>query len=303
MIKSIVDLGTNTALLLIAEVLENGSLNILREEERIVGLGRGLADSGNISSENIQRAVKALSDFKNIITNTNVNQKHFIATEAMRRASNSLEVKPLLENALGLEMEIISAKKEGEYTFVAASRMFLDTEKIMVVDIGGGSTEFILGSGIAEKIQSIKIGSVVLYESLTKEAPLSALEFLELKEKATKIILKNSVNLPLICVDKVVGVAGTFTTAAAAILGLAIYDPKVISNFVLKKEDVISLREKLCGLSADLQETLPGISKGRGGVILGGLAIIESIFEIFNIENLIINDFALRHGYLLDHSK
>ena len=281
------------------KVIDKCNFTILREEQRIVGLGKGLANSGIISNENITRTTIALTEFKDILHSMGIIDIHFISTAAMRRAKNADLVQPILEKALNCPMNIISGEKEGYYTFLASKYIFPNKKSLLVMDIGGGSTEFIFGVDKPIDIFSIKLGSVVLYEESNSVSPMSNSEFENLKNTAISIINKNAKTLSNLKPNLFIGVAGTFTTCVAALLKMTEYNPKLISGYAIKKNNLIVLRKKLCKLTTSEQEQFPGITSGRGGLILAGIAIIEAIFEIFEIDNILVNDYALRHGYLM----
>jgi exopolyphosphatase/guanosine-5'-triphosphate,3'-diphosphate pyrophosphatase len=219
----------------------------------------------------------------------------------LRNASNAQPVKALLENTSGHPFRIISGLEEARLVYLAASRTFPDLKDKTVVDIGGGSTEIIEGTGDkAGKLISLPLGAIRLTERFirhfpTPQAELSGLQayILEKQQEALKDFDRTGHR-------HVIGVAGTFTTAGAMEMKLTDYDPDKITGFTFKKAWAQAWLDRLGKLSIDQQKQIPGLHPERAGFVVAGMALILSLYDFFGIEEIIICDAGLRYGVLYD---
>jgi exopolyphosphatase/guanosine-5'-triphosphate,3'-diphosphate pyrophosphatase len=235
-----IDIGTNTILLLVAEV-EHGELKPLFEQETIVRLGEGLQRSGFLSPEAMSRGYNTLDQYMEQCRRMGVQKIFAVGTSALRDARNSKEFTDKIKGELDLSIEIISGEEEAQLSFLAVARDIHESQKtILVVDVGGGSTELILGKG-NQIIQwvSLPLGSVRFTEQYLISDPAKENEWYRMEKDIRRLFVKlpRSGEPPFM-----VAVGGTATTLASVELGLKEFSVEKIHHFVLTGE---ALRNQL----------------------------------------------------------
>ena len=309
MIKAAIDIGTVTTRLLIGNV-ENGRMDTLGYSSCITNLGEGLTSSGIISDSAYLRVEKALLEFREIIaqfSSLNKGEKTLpvkaVATSAMRDAANAQEVLAMLSEK-GFNVEIISGKREAELSFKGTLSGFDDLEKVvMSLDVGGGSTEVILGTSDANILysHSFDIGSRRVTEMFLKSDPPTSSELNDANrwiEKQTREALAALPMEPL----EILAVAGTATSALTMRDKIVEYDSSLVHG---KRLYLTELQEIISTLSAlKLAERIhfPGLEPGRAPVIIGGLITLETLLKILNKDSFIVSNTDILHGILLCHS-
>ena len=291
-----IDIGTNTILLLIAEA-EHGQLKPLLEQETIVRLGEGLQKSGSLSPEAMNRGFDTLDQYMEHCRRMGVQKIFAAGTSALRDARNSKEFTDSIKEKLNLSIEIISGEEEAQLSFLAVARDIHESEKtILVVDVGGGSTEFILGKG-NQIIQwvSLPLGSVRFTEQYLISDPVRENEW----DRMEKDIRRLFVDLPRSGEPPfMVAVGGTATTLTSVELGLKEFSVEKIHHFVLTKE---SLRNQLSfyrSKTIDERRKIPGLFPNRADVILAGGAIFYFTMEKYECSSTLISCHGIRHGLL-----
>jgi len=291
-----IDIGTNTLLLLIADVGQ-GVLKPLLEIETVVGLGKGLQKSGILSPEAMNRGYDTLDQYMEHCRRMGVQKIFTIGTSALRDARNSREFLERVKEKLGLSIEIISGEEEAQLSYLAVTKDLQEPEKmILVVDVGGGSTEFILGKG-NQIIQwvSLPLGSVRFTERYLISDPVKDDEW-DRMEKAIRralIDLPRSRELPWM-----VAVGGTATTLAAVALGLKEFSVETIHHFVLKGEALRNQLSLYRSKTVDERRKIPGLFPNRADVILAGGAILCLAMEQLNCPSVWVSCHGIRYGLL-----
>ncbi len=298
---AVIDLGTHTALLLIADIDKSSQISIIRQEQRIVGLGKGATASGLISDESLSNAIKALTEFVAIIQTEQVHTIRLVGTAALREAANTEYVKTRIFAETGLLLTVISGKEEAELVYRAGTRAFKLPEKKTVIDIGGGSVEFVSGVGpIINKATSLPLGVVKLTERFITSFPADEVELGTLRTAALALMQESLAGYPVgSSAGILIGVAGTFTTAAAMIMRLTEYDAAKITGFILKRKEVSELLACVAKLTIEEQKLLPGLHPKRAGLIVSGLSLIDLFFDYFDTDTITVSDEGLRFGVLL----
>jgi exopolyphosphatase/guanosine-5'-triphosphate,3'-diphosphate pyrophosphatase len=291
-----VDIGTNTILLLIAEVNE-GKLKSLFEKETIVRLGEGLQKTGGLSSEAMERGLQTLAKYLEQCQAMKVQKIFAIGTSALREANNSKVFLKMVKEKLDLSIEIISGEKEAYLSFFAVARDLKEMEKpILVVDVGGGSTEFILGKGgrITQWV-SLPLGSVRFTEEFLLSDPVQEGEWGKMEKEIRKLFI----NIPRPREPlSMVAVGGTATTLASVEQGLEEFVTEKIHHFILKKE---ALRNQLLlyrSRTIDERRKIPGLPPARADVILAGGAILYMAMDELNCSSALISCHGVRYGLL-----
>jgi exopolyphosphatase/guanosine-5'-triphosphate,3'-diphosphate pyrophosphatase len=292
-----IDIGTNTALLLIAE-LHDGQLVTLQDIAEVTGLGRGIAQRGTLHPENAQAALRLLAHYAEQCQIAGVEKLAVIGTASLRDASDGPQFQAEASNILGVPVEIISGDEEARLAALAIAKAFPEEGQRVCFDIGGGSTELILLSGtqILGK-HSYPIGSVKLTERFLQGDPPSQDELQQLLVGAHAALQP----LPFSGFvwtqpQQLIGTAGTVTTLCAMCHHVAPYDPARIHKALLQKSQLRALFDKMSQMTIAERATLVGLDHRRADVIVAGAAIVLAILETLSAEALTVSDHGLRHG-------
>lgn len=292
------DIGTNTILLLIVDASTKGIERVVHDEQVIARIGKGVDANRMISRETFLRAESFLQTYKQTCALYNVDTIIAVGTSALRDAKNSEEFCSYIQQQVGISIEIISGEEEAEWTYRGGISEFLNrADRFSVLDIGGGSTEIIIGSKttVESKI-SIDIGSVRLTERLLKESPPSEMAIVETHEFITSHFPNNVATT--LSSTFAIGVAGTLTTLASLHQRLPQYDSAKVSGYTLHYDDVCALFALLKDKSLDQIRRFPQISKGREDIILAGTMILMSYMEAARLQSITVSDRGLRYGII-----
>lgn len=293
-----IDIGTNTILLLIAEV-EGKNLRPLFEMETVVRLGEGVHKNRILSKEAMDRGLQTLTQYLERCKAMEVQKIFSVGTSALREGANSEDFLRIIKDRLDLSIEIISGEDEARLSFLAVSRDLKELSKsILVIDVGGGSTEFILGKG--ERIEqwaSLPLGSVRFTEQFLHSDPIQKREWEEMEKEIRKL-------LPQIPHPNdffsIVAVGGTATTLASVEQGLDAFDFEKIHHFVLEKEGL--KKQLLLYRSKTIEERrkILGLHPSRADVILAGGAILYMAMEELNCPSVLVSCHGIRYGLLYE---
>jgi exopolyphosphatase/guanosine-5'-triphosphate,3'-diphosphate pyrophosphatase len=304
MVKTaVIDIGTNTLLLLIVDEQLRRIVDICRFGR----LGKGLDASGRLADDAIARSLDICREYRALMTEHEVAKPHVIGTQALREAANARDFVGPAEDILGASIEIIEGQREAELACKAVMRSFpeLAGTSFLVVDVGGGSTELITvvadaaagdtggGAGCAVRSAvSIPIGAVRLTERYLESDPPAIGEALRLDDKIDRELAK----LDLPAGVPVVGTAGTATTMAALSLALTTYDPDKVTGHRLAPEEIQSMRQRLFAATTAQRREMPGVEPQRADVIAAGVAIYHRVMHRIGAPVLITCDRGIRWG-------
>ncbi len=296
-----VDIGTNTILCLIAELKNNGRFDVLDDLADITRLGQDVHRTGRISSEGEARSLQVLQRYLEQCKRLRVDQITAVGTSALRDAQNSADVRARFKEQLGLDVRIITGEEEAAYAFLAVQRgLTLAAQELLVVDVGGGSTEFIRGNraGVSQAV-SIDIGSVRLTEQFLHSDPVRETEW----EKMIVAIESALARLPHQWRKEgsavtLVGIAGTFTTLAAVEKGLTHYSHGEVHGSPLTLSEVRRQVALFRSKTIAQRKLIPGLEPKRADVILAGACLIERIMALFYSERVVVSDQGVRYGLL-----
>jgi exopolyphosphatase/guanosine-5'-triphosphate,3'-diphosphate pyrophosphatase len=299
MIIASIDIGTNTVLLLIAEVDETSfKITPLLNEYKMPRIGRRLKFNENIAEDRIEKLFSVLSEYQSIISNYNIDDVLVTATNALRIAANSAEIAERIKKQLLWNVNIISGKTEAEFAFLGAVPVSMKKKSNLVFDIGGGSTELILGKeNNIEYRKSFHIGSVSATEKFLKHSPpldkeLSELEFY-LQTLFTEI--KNN-----IAPEETYSIAGTPTTLFCMVNGIKKYDDSIVDGGILRYEDIDRIIQELKILiPEEIRNRYGKIMRGREDIILGGSIILLNIIKLLNLSEVIVSSRGIRYGAIV----
>jgi exopolyphosphatase/guanosine-5'-triphosphate,3'-diphosphate pyrophosphatase len=295
-----IDIGTNTILMLVADVERNGSLSVVRDEHFIARLGKGVDEHGLIQKETFQRVRRILSQLKSIADSNGVQHLAACGTSALRDAANRQEFIDFIREHLSIYIKILSGQEEAESTYLGAVSEYLEDSpsgEYAVLDIGGGSTELVAGTGsTVSSAVSINIGSVRLTERILKNSPPDNTAL----ENAVKLVQDHLRDiLPLPPATTLIGVAGTLTTLAALDLQLKTFDKTLINRSVLTKETIERIFQDLRYLTLDQIRSYPQIHPSRADILLAGILILSETLHKVNLPQITVSDRGLRYGILL----
>ncbi len=287
-----IDIGTNTILMTIADY-DGIDLKLIRDEHSLARLGQDLNQTGVISKQALDRAVKILENYKLICENLNVDLINAAGTSALRDAKNSGEVLKILSETLNNNIMVLRGSEEAKISFLGTVE---DDQESMVVDIGGGSTEIIHGkeSNIFNYI-SIQMGAVRLAEKYFLPHPPESANI----QLAITSIWQDLDSVKFGCDDcKLYAVAGTPTTLAAISLGLKDYDREKVHLYKLSKNKINQLVDLLFKTSLnDIIEKF-GVNPMRADVISAGGLILKLIMEKLEKDSVIVSANGLRFGLI-----
>ncbi|HZJ05386.1 MAG TPA: Ppx/GppA phosphatase family protein [Nocardioidaceae bacterium] len=303
-----IDCGTNTIKLLIAD-LDAGS-GTAREhvrEMRMVRLGQDVDRTGRFADEALERVFGALDEYAALISAHAVDALRFCATSAARDADNAAVFVAGVRARLGQPPEVVSGNEEAQLSYDGATRELAERDlppPFLVIDIGGGSTELILGdpaTGSAQRgrghvrmAESLDIGSVRLTERHLRSDPPSAAEVAATVADIDTAVASTVV--PLGDARTVVGVAGTITTVAAGVLDLAAYDRAAIDHAVLGYGEVHAMTESLLGMTRAGRTALPYMHPGRADVIGAGALILDRVLRGTSVDSLLVSEADILDG-------
>ncbi len=294
-----IDVGTNTVLLLVAE-RRGAALVPLLERAEITRLGRGVDASGRLDPAAIQETVAVVSEYAAAARALGAAAPICVATSAARDASNGPEFFAAARRAAGLEPRVISGDEEARLVYLSAWRDFGGAGPLAVLDVGGGSTEFIVGEGPAPRAHtSLQVGAVRLTERHVRNDPPAALELAAVRAAARQA-LRPLAGLAPGAGARLVGVAGTVTTLAAVREALPVYDAERVHGAPLLRDEVEALVEQLARLTVAERAALPGMEPKRADVILAGAVVVAEAMELAGFDRLTVSDRGVRWGLLYD---
>ncbi len=263
--------------------------------ETVVRLGENLQRNGVISPQAMERGLRTLSQYLERCRAMEVQKTFAVGTSALREARNSEDFLKLVEAKLDLSVEVISGEEEAQLSFLAVARDLKETERtFLVVDIGGGSTEFILGKGDQiRRWMSLPLGSVRFTEQLLKSDPVREEEWQELEREIRKrLITIPHTKEPL----SMVAVGGTATTLASVEQGLKEFVAEKIHHFILKKEALKNQLLLYRAKSIEKRKKMVGLPPARADVILAGAAILYLTMEKVQCPSVLISCHGVRYG-------
>ena len=289
--NAVIDIGTNTLLLLIVD----DQLSRVVDLCRFGRLGKGLDASGRLDDGAIAKSLDICREYRAVMDQHGIAAPSVIGTQALREASNAAAFVGPAEEILCAKIEVIEGEREAQLAYLSVARTFPDLAgtSFVVVDVGGGSTEVITAgpSGVVSAV-SIPIGAVRLTERYLESDPPAIGEALRLDDKVDRELAK----LELPTGVPVIGTAGTATTMAAVSLGLATYDPDKVTGHRLSPDDVNGLRERMFRATTAERREMIGMEPQRADVIAAGVAIYHRVVRRIGAPVMITCDRGIRWG-------
>ena len=297
------DLGTNSTRLLVGQPTGDGDVTTLIRRNTITRLGQGVDATGALAPEAVERVVTCLRDYQRDLDAHGVEEFRVAATSAARDAANREAFFDQVEAVVGRRPELLSGDEEGRLSYVGATRGLTDEPgPFLVVDIGGGSTEFVVGHG-ADEVDgalSVDVGCVRLTEKFLLHDPPQAEELSASISLVDTYLEDVRRELPAVGEARtLIGVAGTITTVAAVELGLATYDRDRIHHFRLTRDAAEDVFRTLATESRADRIHNPGLEEARADVIVGGCCVLVAILRRFGFDELVVSEADILDGLVL----
>jgi exopolyphosphatase / guanosine-5'-triphosphate,3'-diphosphate pyrophosphatase len=317
-----IDVGSNTLRLLIGRIEDNKLIDIF-SDRIITRLGNRVDQTGRLQDENIETSLSALKEFSAAISKHEVRHVKAVATSALREASNSDIFIKRVYDVTGISIEVIPGEKEAELTLRGILNSLPEPEcripplprwgmgegdrhPMFIVDIGGGSTEWILYRDQDHiDMGSIRIGVIKLSRYFLKTGPISEGELKIFDYKIVPVIeeLKKRTRRLMSGHTRFIGTAGTFTAIASIDLGLDVYSREKIHLHTITLSGLQALGKKLAALSLEERKKMKGLEPERADLIIPGIQFTIKIMKSLNFDELIISDYGLIEGALFDIEK
>jgi len=301
-----IDIGTNTTLLLIAERDASGAIRAVREEATITRLGEGVDKTRKLAPQAIERTTACLAQYATIVRDLGVSRVAVVGTSAMRDAGGGEEIRARVRELFDVEARTISGEEEARVTFAGAlSGMQHPSGAAVVFDIGGGSTEIVIGDvddrGRAIEVRaehSFDVGSVRLTERHVRSDPPTSAEIAAMRSAALDAFASQPALLTeaRAVSSPPVGIAGTVTTIAAVSLGLSPYDGTRVHGHTMPRTEVEAVVARLASLPLADRQAVPGLEPKRADVIIAGGLVVLAVLDALGASEVRVSDRGVRWG-------
>ncbi|MEV4426445.1 exopolyphosphatase [Streptomyces sp. R-07] len=295
-----IDCGTNSIRLLVADVHpDTGDLIELDRRMTIVRLGQGVDKTGRLAPEALERTFAACREYAEVIKELGAERLRFVATSASRDAENRADFVNGVVEILGVEPEVITGDQEAAFSFTGATGSLGGDDRRLVVDIGGGSTEFVVGNKHVEAARSVDIGCVRLTERHVRHDPPTAEEVAAIRADVRAALDLAAGTVPIDTAETLVGLAGSVTTVAAIALGLPEYDSEKVHHSRISAAQVAEVTERLLASTHDERAAIPVIHPGRVDVIIAGALVLREIVERVGAHEVVVSEHDILDGIAL----
>jgi exopolyphosphatase/guanosine-5'-triphosphate,3'-diphosphate pyrophosphatase len=299
---AVVDLGTNTTRVLVADV-EDGRVTELERRTTVTRLGEGVDANGHLSDAAVERVTKVLAEYREVMDELQPERTVALATSAVRDAQNGADFRRLLHDRFGLDVQIIPGEEEARLTFRGATAARPAGEgPLVVIDIGGGSTEYVVGvAGDEPRFRvSTQAGSVRQTERHLHEDPPTDDELAALRGSIRSTLADAIPDDVRAQVEAGIAVAGTATSLAAIDQELEPYDSDKVDGYVLRLEAVERILAELASIPVEERRQVPGLHPDRAPTIVAGAAILLESMTLFGLPSLEASEADILHGAALE---
>jgi exopolyphosphatase/guanosine-5'-triphosphate,3'-diphosphate pyrophosphatase len=295
-----VDCGTNSIRLLVADLHpRTGELREVDRRMEIVRLGQGVDRTGRLAPEALDRTFAACRTYAEAVRAHGAERLRFVATSASRDAENRDDFVRGVVDILGVEPEVITGEQEAELSFTGATKELTGTahaRPYLVFDIGGGSTEFVVGDDRVRASRSVDIGCVRLTERHGLRGPATAEQTEAMRADIAEALDRAAERVPLGEARTLVGLAGTVTTVAGIALELDAYDSTAIHHSRVSYDQVDAITERLLAATHDERAAIPVMHPGRVDVIGAGALVLRSVMERAGAEEVVVSEHDILDG-------
>lgn len=297
-----VDLGTNTVRLLVAERPPGEKLKTVHAAQKVTRLGEGLGSTGRIQPEAARRTLEVVSEFAASWKAHGVERATIAATAAVRESSNAEDFARQMMETSGVALTVLSGEEEARLTALGVAEGLGGLPEAGVIfDIGGGSSEFIgLEARRPTRVVSLPVGVVKSREAFLTRDPVDEEELAALSAYLTDAVMPARMSLGAPAGCRLIGTAGTVTTLAAMDLGLESYEPERVNAHVLSEAAVGRLLESLAAMSLEERSAIPVMERGREDLIVAGAALARVVMEVFGSPSVVVSEWGLREGLVID---
>jgi exopolyphosphatase/guanosine-5'-triphosphate,3'-diphosphate pyrophosphatase len=299
---AVVDIGTNTTRLLVADV-EDGRVHEIERRTKVTRLGEGVDASGRLADTAIERVAATLTEYKAVIDELQPERSIALATSAVRDADNGDEFRQMLHDRFGLDARIIPGEEEARLTFLGATAARPPGDgPFVVIDIGGGSTEYVVGhaGGPPAFSVSTQAGSVRQTERHLHEDPPSDEDLATLRAAIRSIIDDAIPQAVRESTEAGIAVAGTATSLAAIDQQLDPYDPEKVDGYQLELEAAERILAELARVPLEERRKVTGLHPDRAPTIIAGAAILVESMLLFGLGAVEVSEADILHGAALD---
>jgi exopolyphosphatase/guanosine-5'-triphosphate,3'-diphosphate pyrophosphatase len=293
---AVVDIGSNSTRLLVADVLA-GRVSEVERQSRVTRLGRGVDLTGQLAAEAIEAACSAIADYVAICREADVEKVESIATSAVRDATNGSAFVAELRERFALSARVLDGEEEARLTYLGATSENPPSEPTLVVDIGGGSTELIVGTGGEIAFHtSLQAGVVRHSERHIGSDPPTTQELEALAADIRSLIESAIAGQAGIVAQAGIAVAGTPTSLASVELGLEPYDPKQVHGHTLTLTSIQRLLSRLASAPLDKRAQIAGMHPDRAPTIVAGVVILIETMRAFDLESITVAEHDILYG-------
>jgi exopolyphosphatase / guanosine-5'-triphosphate,3'-diphosphate pyrophosphatase len=297
---AVVDMGTNSTRLLVADV-EGGEVTELERRSTVTRLGRGVDTSKQLATEAIEDVASAVGEYIKLYEPLEPDVILVLATSAVRDAENSGAFIAELRERFALNARILTGEEEARLTYVGAVVGRPPPDGTLVIDIGGGSTEIVVGSGREMTFHtSLQLGTVRHTERHIRSDPATATELEALAEDIRKQLFAELAAADFFEIHTGIAVAGTPTSLAAIDQELDPYDPERVHGYVLSLDAIQHMYSMLSGKSLEERLKVPGLHPGRAPTIVAGVVILIQAMRTFGLQEIEVSEHDILYGAALE---
>jgi exopolyphosphatase/guanosine-5'-triphosphate,3'-diphosphate pyrophosphatase len=299
-----IDIGSNSIHMVVVEVQGSGGFRVIEREKEMVRLGAGTLARGNLSADAMKRGLAVLTKYRQLARNHRVDKVVAVATSAVREARNGEDFLERVGRETGIWPRVVSGEGEARLIYLAALHsIHLEGKRALVVDIGGGSLELCLGAGRRlDWAVSEKLGVLRMTERFVRSDPLSAKDEARLEGAVAKAIAPHVAAVREAGFECVVGTSGTILALGA--MARFAEDgrlPETLHHVTVSARAIHELREQLVASTERERLRLPGMDERRADLVVAGAVLLDTVLESFGVPELILCEWALREGILLDY--
>lgn len=299
---AVVDIGTNSTRLLVCDVEDERVTAELERRSTVTRLGAGVDADGRLADESMQRVFTTLEEYRGLIAAHGAQAAVAVLTSAVREAANGREFAEEVERRYALEPHILSGDEEAGLTFLGATseRDPDDRTPTVVIDIGGGSTEIVLGEGREPRFHvSTRAGVVRQTERHLHSDPPTEAELAEIRQDVRQVIADGVPAEHRRAAQRAIAVAGTATSLAAIAQGLDPYDPEKVHGYTLTQPRCEEILTRLAGVPLAERRQVRGLDPDRAPTIVAGIIILMEVLNLFGIEQIEVSEHDILRGAAL----
>ena len=298
-----IDIGTNSLRLLIADYIDGNLVN-RKKYVNTTRIGQGVDEQGYIREDAIERNIKALDEFSSICKEEGCKKVYCMGTSALRDSKNKDIFVNLAKENAGIDVDIIDGEKESHLGFIGVLHGLENEEDILVIVIGGGSTEFIIGDKDGIKFaKSENVGALRMTEKFLKEDPVNENEFKDMSNFISNEIKYTLEHIKNDKVKKLVGIGGTITSLSAMNQELEVYTMEKIHNSRITLKQIEFILQNLKKMTLSDKKTLKGLQPKRADIITAGVEILHTIMKNLEIDEITVSEYDNLEGLMCQNIK